>query len=64
MQLDTASACNTPPDEIAYSLIPLGQTIKNYLTHRKATLFTHENSKLKPMGKRQATSPFSLRLQS
>ena len=39
-QLHTASTCNAPPDEIAQSLIPLGQTIKNYLTHSKATLFT------------------------
>ena len=51
LQLHTASTCNTPPDEIAQSLIPLGQMIKNYLTHSKATLFTDENSYLKPMGK-------------
>ena len=31
---------------------------QNYFTHSKATLFTNENSNLKPMGKRQATSPF------
>ena len=28
VQLDTTSTCNTPPDRIAQSLIPLGQTKK------------------------------------
>ena len=57
VQLHTASTSNTPLDEIAQSLIPPGQTIKNYLTHSKATLITNGNSYLKPMGKGQATSP-------
>ena len=60
-QLDTASTCNKPPKNIAQLLIPLGHTMKNYLT-RKATLFTYDNTNLKPTGKRQATSCFWLKL--
>ena len=60
--LDTASTCNKPPKIIAQSLIPLGHTMKNYLTHSKATLLTYDNSDLKPMGKRRATSCFWLKL--
>ena len=36
--LDTASTCNKPLKKIAQSLIPLEHTMKNYLTHSKATL--------------------------
>ena len=60
--LDTTSTCNKPPKKIAQSLIPLGHTMKNYLTHSKATLLTYDNSDLKHMGKRQATSCFWLKL--
>ena len=60
--LDTTSTCNKPPKKIAQSLIPLGHTMKNYLTHSKATLLTYDNSDLKPMGKRQATFCFWLKL--
>ena len=60
--LDTASTCNKPLKKIAQSLIPLEHTMKNYLTHSKATLLTCDNSDLKPMGKRRATSCFWLKL--
>ena len=36
--------------------------IRNYPTNSKATLLTYDNSELKPMGKRKATSSFWLRL--
>ena len=49
--LDTTSTCNKPPKKIAQSLIPLGHTMKNYLTHSKATLLTYDNSDLKPLVK-------------
>lgn len=51
VQLDTASTCNTLPEKLAQSLIPIGQKITNYLTPSKATLFTYDNSRLTPMGK-------------
>ena len=51
VQLDTASTCNTLPEQISQSLIPPGQKITNYLTPSKAILFTCDNSKLTPMGK-------------
>ena len=35
VQLDTASICNTPPDKIAQSLIPPGQTKKTILLSAK-----------------------------
>ena len=60
--LDTTSTCNKPPKKIAQSLIPIGHTMKNYLTHSKATLLIYDNSDLKRMGKRQATSCFWLKL--
>ena len=51
VQLDTASTCNTLPENLALSLIPPGRKIKDYLTPSRATLFTYDNSKLTPMGK-------------
>ena len=51
VQLDTASTCNTLPENLALSLIPPGQKIKDYITPSRATLFTSDNSKLTPMGK-------------
>ena len=51
IQLDTASTCNTLPENLALSLIPPGKKLKDYLTPSRATLFTYDNSKLTPLGK-------------
>jgi len=44
VQLDTASTCNTLPENLALSLIPPGRKIKDSFTPRRATLFTYDNS--------------------
>ena len=51
IQLDSASTCNTLPENFALSLIPPGKKLKDYLTPSRATLFTYDNSKLTPLGK-------------
>ena len=51
VQLDTASTCNTLPENLALSSIPPGRKIKDYLTPSRATSFTYDNFKLTPMGK-------------
>ena len=51
IQLDLASTCNTLPENVALSLIPLGKKREALVTPSRATLFTYDNSKLKPLGK-------------
>ena len=51
VQVDTASTCNTLPENLALSLIFPVRKIKDYLTPSRVTLFTYDNSKLTPMGK-------------
>ena len=42
IQLDTASTCNTLPENLALSLIPPGKKLEDYVTPRRAALFTYE----------------------
>ena len=60
MQLDTASTCNTLPEKHDQSLIPPGQKITKYLSPSNASLFTYDNSKLKPMAKLQLLAETSV----
>ena len=59
--LDIASTCNKPPKKNCSIIDPSWAHDEN-LTHSKATLLTYDNSDLKPMCKRQATSCFWLKL--
>ena len=60
MQLDTASTCNTLPEKHDQSLIPPGQKITKYISPSNASLFTYDNSKLKPMAKLQLLAETSV----